>query len=578
MYNAIKKKVVVAQYFYAIIIGGMRSSVMNASYLSTLWRFTSMSMIKRIIILFILIPAIMLFSYLPAVASVPFRDVVAEAAVLAEVDSGTILFGHNKNLRHPADALARVMTLLLAVSAVDEGIVGEDELITMTEYAWEDITNRNTTLRINPGEIMPFRDLMFAAFVGSAAEACNMIAERVAGSTDAFVTMMNERALQLGAENTRFTNTHGLFDEDQFTTAYDQFLIFREASGNELFMEIAGVFRYVIDETNSSDVRRLLGTNSLLNQNGRYFYRHNKAGMAGNTFEGGHSYVGISEVDGMSLVAVVLGSDEIMLADESFDMRNLSEARRLFEWGFNQFGWHTILGTTTLVDRAPVTHGAGADYVNLRAEIELRLLIGNDVSLDDFTREVVIFSIRDDEPLIAPIEAGDVLGYITLYRDGEEFGPINLIANVGVELHNFEFMRRQVMDVVSHPIARYVIWGLAFIIFIYFALIVRYNVKRRKRLTRIAQAKRQLAEEHRQATEAHEQERAAYYNLNQNTHSGFNRRPYQDDGFSHTSGNGFGHTSGGGFRHAPDNGFRHSPDNGFRHAPDNRNRRPPPRN
>jgi len=477
-------------------------------------------MVKRIAILLILIPSMLIFAYLPAVASAQFNNIVAQSAILVEADSGEILFAHNENRRHPADALARVMTLLLAVSAVDEGIVGEHELIEMTETAWDGITSRNTTLNIRPGEIMPFNDLMYAAFVGSSAEACNMIAERVAGSVDAFISMMNERALAVGAENTRFENTYGLFDEGQFTTAYDQFLIFREASGNELFLEIAGVFRYTIDETNASAARRLTGTNSLLNQHGRYFHRNNKAGMAGNTFEGGHSYVGISEADGMSLIAVVLGSDEVMLPDESFDLRNLSEARRLFDWGFGQFAWRTILGTNTLVARAPIAHGAGADYVNLRPETEIRLLLASDISLDDFVRDVVIFSDESDEPLIAPVEAGDVLGQITLMRDGEVFGPINLVANNNVELHSFEFIRRQVMDIISSSAARYVIWGLGFIIVLYFVLVIRYNVERRKRLARIAQAKRKLDEEHRQALTAQQEERAAYYGLDQNTRGG----------------------------------------------------------
>jgi len=495
-------------------------------------------MLKRIAILLILVPSILLFAYLPAAASTQFRDVVAQSAILAEVDSGEILFGYNENQRQPADSLARVMTLLLAVSAVYDGIVAEYELIEMTETAWDGITGRNTTLNIRPGEIMSFSDLMHAAFVGSAAEACNMIAEHIAGSVDAFLSMMNERALTLGAENTRFTNTYGLFDEGQFTTAYDQFLIFREASGNELFLEIAGVFRFTIEETNMSGTRRITGTNSLLNQQGRYFHRNNKAGMAGSTFEGGHSYVGISEADGMSLIAVILGSDEIMLPDESFDLRNLSEARRLFEWGFENFAWRTILGTSTLITRVPIEHGAGADDVILRPESEVRLLLASDISLDDFAREIVIFSEENDEALIAPVEAGDVLGQITLIRDGEKIGPINLVAHTGVELHSFEFIRRQVMDILSSSAAQYIIWGLVFIIALYLALVIRYNVKRRKRLTRIAQAKRQLAEEHRQATAAQEEERAAYYGLDQNTHSGRGRgRPHpESDQWSTLSG------------------------------------------
>ncbi|MCL2227656.1 MAG: hypothetical protein FWB97_08530 [Oscillospiraceae bacterium] len=464
-----------------------------------------------LMILLILTPVMLLIGYLPASASTQFRDLIAEAAILADVDSGEILFQHNIGVRHPADALARIMTLLLAVESIAGGYAYEDDPIEMTETAWEGITARNTTLNIRQGEIMPLLDLMYAAFVGAAAEANNMLAEHIAGSVDAFVMMMNARAAELGAENTNFTNAHGLFNERQFTTAYDQFVIFREATSSELFLEVAGVFRHNIEATNASDARRLTSSNSLLNQSGRYFFRHNKAGIASITFEGGHSYVGVSESEGLSLIAVILGSDEIMLEDESFDMRNLTEARRLFEWGYAQFGWRTILSTTSLVSRAPITHGAGADYVLLRPESEIRLLLNNDIPLEDFVRHIRIFSVENDEPLVAPIVAGDILGEITIIRAGVEFGPIQLLAHTNVDLHSFEFMRRQVADVLSSQAAQYVIWGLVILVLAYIALIVRYNINRRKRLARIADAKQKLAEERQQALQAEYEERQAYY-------------------------------------------------------------------
>ncbi|MCL2392530.1 MAG: hypothetical protein FWC66_08015 [Oscillospiraceae bacterium] len=480
-------------------------------------------MLKKIAIPLVLILATLLFASMPVLASTQFQDLVAESAVLVEVDSGEVLFAHNMNLSHPADALARIMTLHLAVNAIESYEAFEDDLVEMTQSAWEGITSRNTTLNIRPGEIMPLSDLMLAAFVGGAAEACNMIAEHIAGSVDAFIEMMNARASEIGAVNTVFINTHGLFDEGQNTTAMDQFLIFREAISSELFLEISGVFRHTLEATNTSDVRRLIGSNSLLNRNSRYFFSHNKAGIASITFEGGHSYVGLSEQDDLSLIVVILGSDEVMLEDESFDLRNLSEARRLSEWGYAQFGWRTIL-PSTVVARAPVTHGAGADFVNLRPETEIRLLLNHDVDLDEFVRHVTIFSEENDEPLIAPVETGDILGEITITRNGEEFGPIPLLANTNVELHNFEFIRRQVMDILSSDTTRFIIFGLIFLVVGYIALLIRYNVMRRKRFQKIAQAKQQLAEDRKLALEEEQKQRSAYYGTS------MRRDPFSDTG------------------------------------------------
>ncbi|MCL2366737.1 MAG: serine hydrolase [Oscillospiraceae bacterium] len=475
----------------------------------------------KTIVSLILIAATLGFAYLPANASTAFRDIVAKAAILAEADSGQILFAHNIDQRHYADALARVMTLHLAVYAIENGHADIDEYVEMTEAAWVGITSRNTTLNIRPGEIMPLIDLMRAAFISGAAEACNMIAVHISGSVDAFVVDMNARARELGAQSTHFVNAYGMFDAEQVTTAHDQFLIFNTAAGSELFLEIAGVFRMTLPETNRSDARRLLGSNSLLNQNGRYFFRHHKAGMASVSFEGGHSFVGASEMDGLNLVAVILGSDEVVLPDNSVDLRNLSEARRLFEWGYDQFGWRTILATTDLVARASITHGAGHDSVNLRPESEIRLLLDRDLPLDEFVRHITIFYVDDDESFVAPIEAGTVLGEITVIRDGVVYGPIPLLANTGVDLHSFEFIRQQVVDVLTSDVAGYILWGLGILVVLYFVLVIRYNIKRKKRLNRVAEAKHRLAQERKHATEAQYEERRAYYSHNRDTDAHF---------------------------------------------------------
>ena len=450
---------------------------------------------KRITIFLFLIPAALIFSYIPARAAAPFRGIVASSALLAEVDTGTILFKHNMSTPHPADALAKIMTLLLAVSAIENEEVRPDELIEMTESAWSDIGSKNSTQNIKPGEIMPFIDLMFCAYVGGADEACNLIAERVDGSVEAFIERMNARAVELGCENTNFTNTHGQYNKEQYTTAQDQFFIFRDAMGLELFAEISGVYRYTTDDTNISDARSLVSSNSLLNANAKYHYRFCTAGMASVTYEGGHSFVAFAESDGLSLISVVLGSDVVMMEDESAEMRNLTETRRLFEWGFSEFGWRTILSSSDLVAKAPIIHGDGADSVNLRPETEIRLLLDKDIPDEEFIRDITVYSLESGETLVAPIEAGTELGELTLMRDNVNHGTVKLVANTSIDLHRMEFVRMQVAAVLSSSTTRTVAAVLAVLIVLYIALVVRYNVSRRKRLRRISEAKKRLVEE-----------------------------------------------------------------------------------
>ena len=451
-------------------------------------------------ILVLLLPALLLLFNQSAEASSHFEGIVAEAGLLAEADTGTVLFDYNALKRHPADELTKIMTLLVAVAAIEDGEAEADDLVVMTESAWFNINANSSTRQIRPGEEMTLLNLMYSAYVGNANEACNMIAEHISGSVEAYIVRMNVLAASIGCNNTNFVNTHGQHNENQYTTARDQFLIFREAMSKPLFVEISGTYRYTLPETNASDARRLISNNSLLNQNGKYYYRHCLSGMSSITFEGGHSFVGMSESEGLSLITVILGSDEIMYEDESVDWRNLTEARRLFEWGYANFGMRQIISSTELVISVPVEHGAGADSINLRPVSSIELLLRNDISLDEFQRDIVIYSIENDETLTAPIEAGDVLGHVTITRFSEdgtvfEYDPILLVANTSIELHRFVYIQMQISDALSTPAVRNIAIILSIIVAAYIGLVIRYNIIRRKRISAIRKAKQKLREE-----------------------------------------------------------------------------------
>ena len=451
--------------------------------------------IKKTAVLSALIAALLLFPFSTSFALTPFSSLEAQCAVLAEPESGTVLFEKNADRRHPADALARAMTLLLVVSACENDAIDISEYIKMTESAWSDISALGTTLGIMPGEELSLLDLMYCAFVGSANEACNLLAEYIAGSVGSFVRMMNEQAQELGCANTRFANTHGQYSASQYTTAMDQFLIYREAMSHPLFVEISGTYRYLTAETDTADPRRLTNPNSLLNSTSKYYYRHCTSGLTSETYEGGYSFVAYAESDDLSLISVVLGSDVIMFEDMSALMRNLSESSRLLEWGFTSFKWRTVLSSSDLVAKAPLIHGDGADSVNLRPEAPIRLLLDNDTPNEEFVRTVVIYSERKGEQLYAPITSGEVLGEVTLTRNGENYGTRLLVANTSISLHRFEYIKNQLKDALSSKTARIIIFVLVVLFCGYVALVVRYNILRRKRLRQIAEKKRQIIED-----------------------------------------------------------------------------------
>ena len=457
-----------------------------------------MARAKKFTIVLLLLTLLSSFTFAGHSASASrFTGLQASAAFLAEVDSGTILFQQNQDMRHPADGLVRVMTLLLAVSAIENGTASSSEIVEMTESAWQGIAPVSHTLGIEPGEQMSLFDLMHASFLTGAAEASNLIAERIGGSISNFVALMNNRAQELGAVNTQFANASGQHSAIQYTTAADLFIIYREAMSYPLFVEISGSHRFTLRATNVSDARNIIGTNELMDDRTQYFHRHSTSGLVSITYEGGYSFAGYAESEGMSLIVVVLGSDAIIHEDLSVTMRNFSEARRLFEWGFDNFGWHTILDVFELVGRAPVTNGAGADFVNLRPQSSIVRVLENDFPIDSFHRTVVIHSTIAGITLYAPIEAGEVLGEITISRAGVEYGTVLLIANTSIELNRLEHIRMQIVDILATGTARTVLAILFVLLTVYAALVIRYNMIRRRRLQEIRLTKQRLAEERR---------------------------------------------------------------------------------
>ena len=206
----------------------------------------------------------------PSAAALEMPQIAAEAYILADMDSGNILCEKNMTVRRSPASLTKIMTGLLAVEAVERGEIGLEDRITAPADCWTGMDSDSSNAEINPGEVMSFQDYLYCALVKSANEACNVIAVAVSGSIQAFVSEMNRRATELGAEDTFFSDTNGLASVNHYTTAKDLFLITREAMKHELFAEAVDTLSYEIEETNKHAKRILKNSNALLTMDGVY--------------------------------------------------------------------------------------------------------------------------------------------------------------------------------------------------------------------------------------------------------------------------------------------------------------------
>ena len=361
-------------------------------------------------------------------------EVNAAAAVLVDPDTGEVLYEKNPHeQRYPA-SITKVMTCLLTLEAVDEGKLTLDQVVTASSSIHTGIGEGASTADIKEGEEIRVIDLLYAALIPSANEACNVMAEAVAGDVASFVDLMNQRAAELGMTDTHFANTHGYHDDNHYTSAYDVFLMCQEAMKHETFRTIVTTKSYDMPATNiHPEVRTVHSTNALIsnwNVTG-YLYSYATGIKTGHTNESGYCLAAAATKEDRSLISVVMGCEREPGTSGSKGRTDFSETIRLFEWGFNNFSTQTILDATKRdIPEIEVTLGKGTNYVTLEPQGEISALLPNDISTEDFKYDYTL----NANSVEAPVEKGQVLGTITASFNGKEYGSLPLVASIGVEV------------------------------------------------------------------------------------------------------------------------------------------------
>ena len=316
--------------------------------------------IRRILSVFLLTVLMVSLMLTPQAYALPALEIKAKAAVLVDADEGRIIFGQNEQEREYPASFTKVMTALLTLEAVDAGKLSLDQPITASAVV-NDQDPEGSSAGIEEGEVLTVEQLLYCLLLVSANEAACILAETVSGSQDAFVALMNQRAQELGCTGTHFVNPNGLHDPNHYSTAWDIYLITREAMKNETFMKICGTAAYVVPATNKSEERELYTTNSLISNWRIMGYQYDGADgiKTGSTEESGYCLLSTAKRSGRRLVAVVLGCKGSGATVESF-----SETAKLYNWAYNNFSMRQVAATDELY-RQPVALSKETDCVML---------------------------------------------------------------------------------------------------------------------------------------------------------------------------------------------------------------------
>ncbi|MGI5985997.1 MAG: D-alanyl-D-alanine carboxypeptidase [Clostridiales bacterium] len=412
----------------------------------------------------------------------------SKSAVLMDADTGNIIFAKSGDQKSYPASTTKIMTVLLAVEAIENGKVALTDTVTAKDDIRAGLSEDGSTAGIVPGETMTLENLLYCAMLASANEACNVIADYIGGDVGTFVGMMNTRAKELGCEGTNFTNTHGLPDVNHYTTANDLAKISYEAYSHPLFMQICSTVTKTVPATNKSDERVLKNTNGLINADSEmysgYYYEYAAGIKTGHTQDAGYCLASTASKNNMSLICVVMGGQGIN-RPSGMEFTNFSDSILMYDWAFENYSYRDILETTDLIEDIPVKMGRDAEYVTVHPQNSVKALMANDEDNSSFETKVTIYSKENKEELVAPIEAGAVLGEITIERDGVVYGQSLLVACSSVDLSYSQYIKSQVVNTLKKPLVIVFILAVLALLGFYIYIVARYRTEKKRRLREI---------------------------------------------------------------------------------------------
>ena len=410
----------------------------------------------------------------PAVLAAPAPDIAAEAVLLADPQTGQIFYEKNIHTQRYPASTTKIMTALVVLEECEL-----DEVVTVSEtaYACEGYTGSSAGLQI--GEQLTVEEMLYCLMLPSGNEAAYALAEHVSGTSDAFVELMNQRAEELGCENTVFYNPCGLPDEN-LTTAYDLFLMTREALKNETFATIVETAQHKLPATNLQQERTILTTNRLILRRSDPTYYSSCYGVkTGHTDGAGYCLVSNAIQDGGELISVMLGCE----MDESSGIATtFPQTKALFEWCFDNFSSQTLVEDGVAMMEIPVRLSAEQDAVVVQTSGSITGIVPNDLDLSTLEPE-----IDAPDELTAPIAAGDKVGTVSLIYNGYDYGSVDLVAMQDVSLSQVLFYVDKLENFFSSTFFKVGLAVLGVFLIVYLFVLITLNRRKKRRYQRYRQ-------------------------------------------------------------------------------------------
>lgn len=342
----------------------------------------------------------------PVLAGAELETVKADAYILTDADSGKILLARNENKRLPPASMTKLMTMLLAAEALEEGRVTLKEKVATSDNASQ---MGGSQIYLAPGEEMTYEDMLIAIAVGSANDASVAVAEKLEGTHKSFVDKMNAKARELGMKNTQFKNSNGLPAEGHYTTAADMAILARAALQHPRVMEYCSIKEYPL----RGGKFILYNTNKLL-----WWYKGTDGFKTGRTEEAKNCLTSTVKRDGLRLIAVVMASPETR--------GHFRDSMEIYNYGFARYAYKTFVPRHKVCGVVKVCKGEQDQVQAVAREDAGSLFIKGEKA--KITSKQILLKYVD-----APISKGEKLGEVQIYKNGTKIKSVDLIAAQNVE-------------------------------------------------------------------------------------------------------------------------------------------------
>lgn len=348
-------------------------------------------------------------------------NVASSAAILVEASTGKILYEKNAYEKMYPASTTKILTAILTLENCDL-----EEKATVSHNAVYSIPSGYVNCNLQEGEEIPIKDLMYALMVKSANDAAVVLAEHIGGSVEGFANQMNEKAKQIGCQNTHFVNPNGIHNENHYSTAYDLSIMAQYGMKNEILRNYVATTTYTLPATNKypNRDRICITTNDMIRPASKYYNEHVIGIKTGYTTEAKNCLISAANQNDTELICVVLhaGTNNEGLSERYID------TSALFQYGFSDFQFTNIVTENDIIQNIEIENGTkDTKYLDLIAKDTLSAYLNKEINLTNISPHITLH-----ENLEAPIEAGTTLGKLTYLIDDVEYST-ELLAKSTVE-------------------------------------------------------------------------------------------------------------------------------------------------